>query len=101
MPEPRSVLDSGRFTVSRAGGPAVVPGKPGESRLLEMVSGEAPEMPQKDRPLSGEQVEGLRRWVERGAHWPDGVVLKSRQFDGEPWWAFRRLSRPAVPAVRD
>jgi hypothetical protein len=82
-------------------GPAVVPGKPEESLLLEMVSGEAPEMPKKDKPLSKEQVEGLRRWVEAGAHWPEGVALQSRRFDGAMWWAFRPLARPPVPAVRD
>jgi mono/diheme cytochrome c family protein len=82
-------------------GPAVVPGKPGESLLIEMVSGAAPEMPQKDRPLSREQVEGLRRWVEQGAPWPDGLALEDRRFDGETWWAFRPLTRPPVPAVRD
>jgi hypothetical protein len=82
-------------------GPAVVPGKPGESLLLEMVSGDAPEMPQKDEPLSTEQVEGLRRWVEQGAHWPDGVVLKDHRFDSQAWWAFRPLEWPPVPAVRD
>jgi mono/diheme cytochrome c family protein len=82
-------------------GAAVVPGKPDESLLLEMVSGDAPEMPQKDKPLSKEQVEGLRSWVEQGAHWPEGVVLASRRFDGETWWAFRPLARPPLPAVRD
>jgi hypothetical protein len=82
-------------------GPAVVPGKPEESLLLEMVSGDAPEMPQKDKPLSKEQVEGLRRWVEAGANWPEGVALESRRFDRETWWAFRPLARPPVPAVRD
>ncbi len=80
------------------GGPAVVPGKPGESLLIEMVSGDAPEMPQKDRPLSREQVAGLRRWVEEGAHWPEGLVLKDRRFDGETWWSLRPLTRPPVPA---
>ena len=33
-------------------GPAVVPGKPDESVLLDMISGEKPEMAQKDKPLS-------------------------------------------------
>ena len=47
-------------------GPAVVPGKPEESLLLDMVSGDEPEMPQKDKPLSKEQVESLRRWIEQG-----------------------------------
>ena len=42
----RSLLKGGES------GPAVVPGKPGESLLIDMVSGDAPEMPQKDKPLS-------------------------------------------------
>ena len=33
-------------------GPAVVPGKPEESMLLDMIAGDPPEMPQKDKPLS-------------------------------------------------
>ena len=81
-------------------GPAVVPGKPGESLMLEMVSGDAPEMPQKDRPLSKEQVEGLRRWVEQGAHWPEGGAegssLRWRDLVGVP-----ALAAADVPAVRD
>src|SRR5579883_1354710 len=61
---------SSRAGLLRGGesGPAVVPGKPDESLLLDMVEGDAPEMLQKDRPLSKEQVAGLRRWVEQGAH---------------------------------
>ena len=48
----------------RAGGdsgPALVPGSAEESLLLEMVSGDAPEMPQKGEPLSAEEVAILRR----------------------------------------
>ena len=55
-------------------GPAVVPGKPEESLLLDMVSGDAPVMPQKDKPLSKEQVESLRLWIEQGAQWPEGLA---------------------------
>ena len=64
----------------RAGGesgPILAPGKPEESLLVDMVSGDAPEMPQKDKPLSKEQVESLRRWIEQGAHWPEGLVLRA------------------------
>ena len=37
-------------------GPAVVPGKPEESILLDMIGGDPPEMPQKDKPLSKQEV---------------------------------------------
>jgi hypothetical protein len=82
-------------------GPAVVPGKPEESLLIDMVTGDAPEMPQKDKPLEKEQVESLRRWIEQGAHWPEGPALLDRRFDGGTWWAFRPLARPPVPAVHN
>src|SRR5262249_11675088 len=65
-----------------------------------MVAGDVPEMPRKDKPLSTEQVEALRRWIELGAHWPDGLALRDRRHEGETWWAFRPLARPPVPAGR-
>jgi hypothetical protein len=82
-------------------GPAVVPGKPDESTLIEMISGERPQMPQKDRPLAKREIDGLRRWIEQGAHWPADLTLKDRRFDGQRWWAFEPLKRPDVPAVSD
>src|SRR3954464_721772 len=76
---PRGKLTLTTARAMRAGGdsgPAVVPGNAEESLLLEMVSGDEPEMPQKGERLSAEQVASLRTWIEQGAHWPDGVTLK-------------------------
>jgi hypothetical protein len=81
------------------GGPAVVPGKPEESLLLEMIGGDPPEMPRKEQPLSRQEVAVIRRWIEQGADWPRGLVLHDRQFRGQSWWAFQPLHRPNVPAV--
>jgi mono/diheme cytochrome c family protein len=81
-------------------GPAVVPGKPDESLLVEMISGDPPEMPRKGEPLSPAEVAAVREWVERGARWPDGLVLRNRRFEGESWWAVRPLRRPEVPTVK-
>ena len=72
----------------------VVPGKPEESRLLDAVSGEHPEMPKNGKPLSSQEIRTLRDWVAAGAKWPDGVVLKNDPLD---WWSLRPLKRPAVP----
>jgi cytochrome c553 len=82
-------------------GLVVVPGKPDESLLIDMVAGDAPEMPQKDQPLSKEQVASLRHWIEQGATWPEGLALVDRRFAGETWWAFRPLKQPPIPAVKD
>ena len=49
-------------------GDAIVPGKPDESLLIELISGDEPAMPQNMEPLSTEEVELFRRWILEGAH---------------------------------
>jgi hypothetical protein len=78
-------------------GPAIVPGKAEDSTLLEMISGQSPQMPQKDKPLSKDEVSLIRTWIERGAAWPADLTLTDRRFDGQRWWAFEPLRRPDVP----
>ena len=51
-------------------GPAVVPGDPASSQLIQAVRYENLEMPPAGR-LSGDQIEALVKWVEMGAPWPD------------------------------
>jgi hypothetical protein len=82
------------------GGPAVVAGKPEESPLLEMISGDPPEMPKKGASLSRREVAQIRAWIEQGAYWPAGLVLKDRRFDSQRWWSFEPLKRPDPPAVK-
>ena len=82
------------------GGPAIVPGKPDESLLLEMISGDKPAMPQKSKPLSREEVAGIRNWIEAGATWPAGLKLVDRRLEGQSWWAFEPLETPEPPASR-
>ena len=48
-------------------GDAIVPGKPDESLLIELISGDEPAMPQNMEPLSTEEVELFRRWILEGA----------------------------------
>jgi hypothetical protein len=77
------------------GSPVVVPGKPDESRLIDAISGDKPEMPKNGKPLSRKEVQALRDWIAAGAKWPTAVVLKNDPLD---WWSLRPLSRPSVPA---
>ena len=49
-------------------GEAIIPGKPDNSLLIELISGDEPAMPQNQEPLSAEEVEMLRRWILEGAH---------------------------------
>ncbi|MFN0051903.1 MAG: c-type cytochrome domain-containing protein [Planctomycetales bacterium] len=58
------------FAAARTGGEQGVgfePGKPEESLLIEVVSGEKPSMPKNAPPLAKEQVALLTRWVKEGA----------------------------------
>ncbi|HEX8200798.1 MAG TPA: DUF1549 domain-containing protein, partial [Isosphaeraceae bacterium] len=81
------------------GGPAVVPGRPEESLLLEMIAGPAPEMPRGGDPLPAEAVATIRHWIEQGAPWPEGLVLKSARSGAGPWWSLTPLARPEIPRV--
>jgi mono/diheme cytochrome c family protein len=81
-------------------GSAVVAGKPQESILLDMITGDPPEMPRKGQALTEQEVAAIRAWIEQGASWPEGTVLTDRRFDGQHWWSLEPLSRPPVPAAR-
>lgn len=48
-------------------GEAIIPGKPDESLIIELISGDPPAMPQNQDPLSAEEVALFRRWILGGA----------------------------------
>jgi hypothetical protein len=76
------------------GNPVVVPGKPDESRLIEIVSGDKPEMPKNGKPLLPREIQALREWIAAGARWPDATVLKDDPLD---WWSLRPIVRSPAP----
>ncbi|MFO0892514.1 MAG: DUF1553 domain-containing protein [Isosphaeraceae bacterium] len=91
-------------------GPAVIPGKPDESLLVQRI--EAGEMPPgKKGRLDAAERAAIRRWVqdhgltsatpdgspEPDANHPESAISEhDRQF-----WAFQTPRRPEVPRVRD
>jgi WD40 repeat protein/mono/diheme cytochrome c family protein len=48
-------------------GPLFVAGHPDDSLLIDQITGDEPEMPQKEAPLSRAKVKLLRDWVAQGA----------------------------------
>ncbi len=88
----------------RAGGdsgPALVPGKPGESRLVKAVRyGDADlKMPPKAK-LTAEQVAALEEWVRLGAPDPrDGTQVASIGPTSKHW-AFQPVVAQAIPKVK-
>src|SRR3989441_10406411 len=67
----------GLFEGGDSGG-AVVRGDGKGSLLYQRLMAKDPEerMPQRAGPLAPAQVETLVRWIDDGAPWPDGVVLR-------------------------
>lgn len=84
-------------------GPAVVPGKPDESLLIEALRYESFEMPPSGQ-LSDGVTDAIADWIGAGATWPKGVVLKpAPKITGEDreWWCYKPVQRPPIPHVND
>lgn len=58
----------------------IVAGKADESSMFKRVSlppGHDDIMPPKGDPLTKDQIELLKKWIDEGANWPDGVNLST------------------------
>jgi hypothetical protein len=104
------LLDS-RTGVRKGGesGPAIVPGKPGESLLLKALryTDEELKMPPKGK-LPAAVVADFERWIAMGAPDPrDAAVVAGKKGKGIDFtaagrhWAYHPIRMPAVPAVKD
>ena len=58
-------------------GRAVVPGKSGESLLIQLVAGSDPDriMPKQGKHLTEQEVGLLRAWIDQGAAWDADISL--------------------------
>jgi cytochrome c553 len=103
--------DRDRLIKGGATGPAILPGKAGESLLLRLVRHQKePHMPQGGAKLPDETIRHLADWIDLGAPydrslldqedvaaWTRKVVAaEARQF-----WSFRPLQRGGPPRVKD
>ncbi len=80
------------------GEPAIVPGKGAASPLIRFVSGleEGMLMPSQGERLSAAEIDTLRRWIDEGAAWPDGVDT-AVFIDKLNHWSFKPLRNDPVP----
>ena len=78
-------------------GPLVVPGRPDQSRLVRRLTGRGglERMPAEAKPLPAETVAVIVEWIRQGAIRPKG-----RPDTGIAHWAYRPVTRPAVPTPR-
>jgi hypothetical protein len=86
-------------------GPAVVPGKPDESLLVQAVRYDGYEMPPRGK-LPADEIAKLERWVATGAYDPrvkDSVGRGGPDDDAKrrEHWAFQPLKATPVPSVHD
>ena len=80
-------------------GPALIPGNPAESLMVEAIHYAGLEMPPEE-PLSAKQIASIEAWISDGAPWPTQTTLrKSAGFTNEDreWWAIQPIRDPKVP----
>ena len=90
-------------------GPAIIPGNPGKSLLLQAVryKDKDLQMPPNDRKLADDQIADLESWVKMGA--PDPRVAGAEepshyvldQKKARQHWAYQRVAKPPIPTVED
>jgi mono/diheme cytochrome c family protein len=85
-------------------GPAVVPGKPEESLLIDAINYGDLQMPPKAK-LTAPEIAALTKWVALGAPWPGDASKPAARpaFDLKErakHWSFQPLRDPAPPAVK-
>lgn len=79
---------------------AIVPGDAAASYLLEVITGPNPDMPEDGEPLSVEEVLLIKRWIDEGAAWPDGLVLRDKTPRDLDWWSLQPILSKPVPDSR-
>jgi uncharacterized protein DUF1549/uncharacterized protein DUF1553/cytochrome c len=86
-----------------AGKPALVPGDPDKSSLIQAIRWEHKvKMPPQGK-LPDKAIEALTQWVKMGAPWPGGgaQATVSPEQQAKKHWAFQPVRKPAVPAVKN
>ena len=89
-------------------GPAVVPGKPAESLLVQSVKYLDYEMPP-DGKLSAQKIQLIEQWVAMGAVWPadkaSPLPQDSANYDWDALrlkhWSFQPVTRSSLPDVKN
>lgn len=98
------LVDRASVAAGGESGPAIKPGDPDHSNLLERVV--AGEMPPPKRGVSQKLSEAdigvLRKWIAEGAVWPEGRKLDlyeatSDVRGGRDWWSLQPVKRPVIP----
>lgn len=94
-------------------GPAIVPGDPDASLLIQRIAAE--EMPPEEhqarlsyRPVTSTELQQMRRWIGEGAPWEDAEPVAVNPAsdplvsdEDRRFWSFQPPRRPDPPSVSD
>lgn len=87
-------------------GPAIVPGRPQESFLIERIrSGDMPPGDDEAKKVPAGELALLERWISEGAvtarDEPETITGNYITEEERSFWSFQPAVRPAVPAIRN
>ncbi len=96
-------LDSREAALAGGGrGPAIAPGDPDSSLLMQALRHEGLQMPMGGR-LEASQIADFEEWIRNGAAWPEAAgsaIRRAAEGPGESiHWAFRPVRAPDAPDV--
>lgn len=77
-------------------GPAMLPGQPDDSLLLQAIERRGDLQMPPDDPLPPGEIEHLRVWIREGAHWPDKPAPFTPN-NAAPHWAWQPLGSMEPP----
>ena len=80
-----------------SGLPAIVPGHPEKSYLIEVIKHLDPDvtMPPNEDRMPDQEIDLFVRWIREGANWPG--QMETTVDDESDLWSFKPVVRPAVP----
>ncbi|MDC0935967.1 DUF1553 domain-containing protein [Pirellulales bacterium] len=86
-----------------SGPPPIVPGKSDASPLIRFVSGADEDHvmppPGEGKRLSADQIAILRRWIDRGANWPDELAGRGDLSLTTDHWSFQPVAEVTPPNI--
>ena len=101
-------LDSGE-AVRKGGksGSPVIPGKPDESLLIQVIRQTGDRKMPPGGKLKDEEIAAIAQWIKAGAAWPANGPVETKASGTEytikpeqrSFWSFQPIRKPAVPAI--
>ncbi|MEC9094732.1 MAG: PSD1 and planctomycete cytochrome C domain-containing protein [Planctomycetota bacterium] len=90
-------LRANLLTGGDSGVAAMVPGEPGKSYLVDLISHLDPEMkmPPDEAKIPQREIDLISRWIREGAVWPG--QMKAAPKVKSSHWSFQKIIRPPVP----